>query len=332
MAANQPHVTFTNGFKMPSVGFGTWQSSPEDVKRAVQCALESGYRHIDTAFAYFNEAAIGEVLTDWLQSGKVKREELFIVTKLPPFGNKPEKVDWYLKESLKGLNLDYVDLYLIHFPAGLKEGEAPGTVARNANNETIPEPGTDLEALWKAMELQVDQGRAKSIGISNFNSQQIERVVKASRIMPANLQVEMHAYFQQKPLRAVCAKHGITVCAYAPLGSAGRFQATDAQGKPRNPVASLLENPVVLKIASAHSKSAAQVLLRHLIQLDVVVIPKSVTPKRVVENFQVFDFSLSNKEMEALNALDMGQEGRSFYFEFFPGINEHAEFPLHIPF
>jgi len=328
MAANVSYVTFANGMKMPSVGLGTWQSSTDDIKMAVNAALEAGYRHIDGAFIYHNESAIGEVLADWIQSGRVKREELFIVTKLPSMGNRPDRVERYLNDSLKNLRVDYVDLYLIHFPAGIMEGVGGhGTLARREDGGIVVDLRTDLLALWKAMEAQVDTGRVKSIGLSNFNSQQIERVVKGSRIKPANLQVELHAYFQQKPLRALCARHDITVCAYAPLGSPGRFAE-----KPMEPVGQLLEDPVVVDIAKAHSKTPAQVLLRHLIQQQVVVIPKSISPKRIVENFQVFDFVLNDQEMEALNALDKGNGHRSFTMSGFLGLSDHPEYPFKIPY
>jgi len=315
------------------VGLGTWQSTPEEVKAAVNAALEAGYRHIDTAYNYQNEDAIGEVLEEWISSGKVKREELFIVTKLPLIGNQQDKVEHFLKLSLNSLKLDYVDLYLIHFPSGLvRTGDDKNLFPQDEDGKVIQDRNTDLLSLWKGMEAQVDAGRAKSIGLSNFNSEQIERIVGAARIKPANLQVELHAYFQQKPLRAVCTKHGITVCAYGPLGSKGRIQFAAARGTPPPPIPDVLDNPLVLEIARTHSKTPAQVLLRHLIQQQIVVIPKSVTPKRILENFQVFDFALSDKEMEAMNALDKGSEHRSFLFDFFLGLPDHPEFPFKIPF
>lgn len=324
------HVTFPNGLKMPLVGFGTSQSGDE-MQSALHCALQAGYRHIDTAALYMNEAAIGQVLAEWIQSEKVRREELFIVTKLPPIGNRPEKVERFIKQSLHNLQLDYVDLYLIHFPAGILEGQSEAMRPGQVNKGLVLDLETDLVALWRAMEAQVDQGRAKSIGLSNFNSQQIERVVKAARIKPANLQVEVHAYFQQKPLRALCARHGISVCAYAPLGSGGRFKQYLAQGRTTQGVSGLLENDVVMEIAKAHSKMPAQILLRHLVQQQVIVIPKSVTPERIQANFKVLDFSLSEREMQALDALDQ-EHGRTFTMSGFEGLSNHPEFPFHIPY
>lgn len=324
-------ISFWNGHRMPLVGLGTWQAPDEEVKAAVQWALEAGYRHIDTAFNYQNEGAIGEVIDEWIKSGKVKREELFITTKLPLIGNSSDKVERFIKLSLESLKLDYVDLYLIHFPVGFLPGKDDTDLfPRDEEGKAKIDMATDIIALWKAMEAQVDAGRAKSIGLSNFNSEQIERIVQASRIKPANLQVELHAYFQQKLLRAACANHDITVCAYGPLGSKGRIELNAKRGLPPPAIPGVLEDPVVLEIARKHSKTPAQILLRHLIQENVVVIPKSVTKTRIQENFGVFDFILSDSEISMLDSLD--KNDRTFDFKFLTEATESPEFPFHIPF
>nr|SVE75624.1 EOG090X0289 [Daphnia hispanica] len=329
-------VLFSNGHRMPLIGLGTWQAPDEEVKTAVQWALETGYRHIDTAFNYQNEGAIGEVIDEWIKSGKVKREDLFVTTKLPLIGNSPDKVEKFIKLSLESLKLDYVDLYLIHFPVGFLPGKDDTDLfPRDEEGKAKIDMTTDIISLWKAMEAQVDAGRAKSIGLSNFNSEQIDRIVQSSRIKPANLQVELHAYFQQTLLRATCAKHGITVCAYGPLGSKGRIELNAKRGLPAPEIPGVLEDPVVLEIANKHSKTPAQILLRHLIQEDVVVIPKSVSKSRIQENFgvmwtlislkfdvfsnvslnfQAFDFVLSESEISLLDGLD--RNDRTFDFKF----------------
>nr|CAH0109272.1 unnamed protein product [Daphnia galeata] len=324
------HLNLFNGQQIPRIGLGTWQCTADEVKEAVNAALETGYRHIDTAYLYQNEEAIGEVIQEWINSGKLKREELFITTKLPFTGNQPEKVEHFLKLSLENLKLEYVDLYLIHFPIGFRGEDDHDLFPRDDNGKLILDFDSNMITLWKAMESQVEAGRAKAIGLSNFNSHQIERIVQTSRIKPANLQVEMHAYFQQKRLRAYCKKHDIVICAYGPLGSKGRVDFSARYGIPKPQVADVLDDPVVAEIANAHMKTSAQVLLRHLIQLNVVVIPKSVSQSRIRENYEVFDFVLTANEMEKLSQLD--KNNRTFIFDEYDGVPDHPEYPFIIPY
>ncbi|KAK4005156.1 hypothetical protein OUZ56_006877 [Daphnia magna] len=329
MSTCKDHITFWNGEKMPIVGLGTWLSSKEEIQTAVNAALEAGYRHIDTAYLYSNEDAIGEVLQQWIKSGKVKREELFIVTKLPMIGNRSENVERFLRKSLQNLRLDYIDLYLIHAPIGLTAKHDDDLFPMNADGFVVLDNDTDLVDLWKAMEKQVDAGLAKSIGLSNFNEEQIERIVKTARIKPANLQVELHAEFQQKSLRDFCHKHGITIVAYAPLGSPGRNAFYTSLGMAVPGLPDLIQNPVVVKIAEKYKKSTAQVLLRYLMQLGLAVIPKSVTPARIHANFQVFDFDLTATDMAELGELDQGEKGRTFDLSTtLKGAEKHPENPF----
>jgi len=314
---------------MPLVGLGTWESLKDEAKAAINWALEAGYRHFDTAFMYKNEEAIGEVFREWMLNGKIKREDLFITTKLPCNAMKAEKVRRFLNLSLKNLQMDYVDLYLIHDPFGVEGKHDYDFYPLDDRGRAILDMNTDLLAIWKAMEAQVDAGYCKAIGLSNFNSEQIARIVESARIKPANLQLEVQAYFQQKPLREVCKKYGITVCAYGPLGSNGRVESSIKQGLPAPDVPKLLEDELVVKIARTHGKSPAQVLLRHMIQQDVIVIPKSVTKKRIEENLNVFNFELTAQEMSQLDQLD--SNARSFTSSA-PGCEEHPEYPLRIPF
>jgi len=183
------------------------------------------------------------------------------------------------------------------------------------------------------MEAQVDAGRTRSIGLSNFNSRQIARIVKSARIRPANLQVELNVYFQQRELVAFCRALDITVCAYAPIGSPGFAALVKARGGtiPESANFDPLTDPVVLAIAKHHNKTAAQVLLRHCMQRDIVVIPKSINPGRIKENFQVFDFELSEAEVEQLDALDKRYAGRKFRMDL-KGLTEHPEHPYDDPY
>lgn len=184
-------------------------------------ALEVGYRHFDTAHLYQNEDILGRVLQKWFKSGKVTREELFIVTKLPPQGNHHERVADFLQQSLDNLQLDYVDLYLIHQPGTLEVAE-DGKWPKRENGKCIPDLSTSLEKTWKAMEEQVDLGKAKAIGLSSYSVEQVQRICKGARIKPANIQVELNAHYPKTDLRRVCASNGISVTAFAAFGSPGR--------------------------------------------------------------------------------------------------------------
>ncbi|XP_047482644.1 aldo-keto reductase family 1 member A1-like [Penaeus chinensis] len=315
MASRIPAITLHNGGKMPSVGLGTFQGHDDEMRQVLNAALECGYRHIDTATVYKNEAEIGDVLHEWLSSGRVAREELFVVTKLPMTGNRSGDVGRCLQDSLDKLRLSYVDLYLIHSPVGMK-----------ANSKGVLDLETNHEEIYKAMEEQVDAGKAKAIGLSNFNSKQIERILKVCRIKPANLQVEVHVYHQQKALRELCRAFDIPVCAYCPLGAPHA-----AEGSDEYPI--LLQHPVVTSMAKRLGRTPAQVLLRFLIQNNLVVIPKSTNQKRVKENFNVFDFELSSEDVASLETLDRKGDGRVIDFKsLFEGIENHPEWPFGIPY
>jgi diketogulonate reductase-like aldo/keto reductase len=321
-------IKFFNGYSMPLVGLGTWQASnPDELEKALDAALEAGYRHIDTAYMYQNEQVIGNVLKRWLDSGKIKREDLFVVTKLPPIGMRPQHVPHFVEKSLKALQLDYLDLYLVHLPIGLQYVDDE-QIWPTKDGQILIDFETDLEAIWKAMEAQVEKGLVRSIGVSNFSISQIERIMKISKIQPANHQVELHAYFQQKALVEACKKHNITVVAYAPIGSPGRKQLYTQRGLEFTPI-SLLEDPVVVEIAGNHSKTPAQIVMKFLVQQNIAVIPKSTNIERLRQNIDLFDFELTAEELKRLTALDQGSEGRTFTASLFPpSIKNHKERPF----
>lgn len=252
-----PELEFHDGKKIPQLGFGVWQVENEQATPAVAKALEVGYRHIDTAAIYGNEEGVGKAIKD---SG-IAREELFITTKLWNDAHKADDARKAIETSLEKLGLDHVDLYLIHWPATVKYGDA------------------FIEA-WDAMQQFKAEGLVTSIGVSNHN---LEHLDKLNGETPVINQVELHPTWQQADLRAVHAERGILTEAWSPLG-----QAKD------------LQHEVIAKIAEKHLATPAQVIIRWHLQLGNVVIPKSVTPERIESNFDVFRFELTDADMEAI--------------------------------
>ncbi|XP_072754621.1 1,5-anhydro-D-fructose reductase [Anoplolepis gracilipes] len=316
-------VLLSTGQSMPILGFGTWNATGEELEVALDAALTAGYRHIDTATVYENEVVIGNVLKKWIDSGKVKRSDLFIVTKLPPGGNRASGVEKWLKKSLDNLQLSYVDLYLVHAPFAFEDviGELNPF---NQKGEIRIDVNTDHLQIWSAMEKQVLEKRCKAIGLSNFNIGQIKRILDFAKLPVANLQIELHVYLQQKELVKFCRKNNISITAYSPLGTRGFVKMI---GK-ADVVPNLLENPTVLEIAEKYKKTPAQIVLKHIIQKGIIAIPKSSTPTRIKENIQLFDWELQVEDVDKLNTLDMGESARVCNFAFLPGIEKHPEFPF----
>ncbi|CDW55126.1 aldo keto reductase [Trichuris trichiura] len=270
---------------MPMIGYGTYTI---------------GYRHIDTAYIYNNEDIVGEVLSNWLASGRIKREELFVTTKLPGFSHRKADVEPSLLESLRSLKLDYIDLYLIHSPMGMKRGT--GEVYAKVDDQVIVDVVDHMET-WKAMEEIYKKGLARSIGLSNFNLLQLERVVSNCSIKPHNLQSECHLYWPQNELLTFCRKHNISFTAYGPLGAPYR-QKSNANDSACMP----LQDPTVLSIASKLGKSPAQVLLKWLLQRGIAVIPRSTKENRIRENFELSDFTLDDADMAALSNVSVRRQ------------------------
>ncbi|MGW7751198.1 aldo/keto reductase [Streptomyces violaceusniger] len=260
-----PFITLNNGVRMPQLGFGVWQIPDDEAQVAVRTALDAGYRSIDTAAIYGNEEGTGKGLA----ASGIARDELFVTTKLQ---NADQGYDSTLRAfdaSLTKLGLEYVDLYLIHWPL----------------------PGVDKYVdTWKAFEKIYSEGRAKAIGLSNFHAAHTQRLLSETSIIPVIDQIELHPQLQQAELRAFNARHDIATEAWSPLG----------QGK------GLLDDPKLAAIAQKHGKSPAQVVLRWHLDLGNVVIPKSVTPSRIQENIDVFDFQLDSEDLSAIDSLETG--------------------------
>jgi len=314
--AKVPSVTLKNagGLVMPQLGLGTWQSEPGQVTAAVSHAISVGYRAIDGAACYQNEPEVGAGIKAKIDDGTVKREDLFITSKVWNVHHSKDLVVPALKQTLKDLGLDYIELYLIHWPNGFQEGGGffPKDDAGNMIYSDV-----DYIDTWAGMEQCVELGLCKAIGLSNFNSHQIGRVLEVAKIKPANLQCECHPWLNQQKLIDYCNKHDITFTAYSPLGAPRRPWA-DTDG-----LETLMDNATVKAVAAKHSKSAAQVLIRYQLQRGVIVIPKSVTPARIEQNFQVLDFTLTAEDMAQLDGMDCNQR-----FLLLEWIKDHPHYPF----
>ncbi|KAB0799173.1 hypothetical protein PPYR_07053 [Photinus pyralis] len=295
-----PTVKLNNGVQIPILGLGTWQSPESEVKQAVMDAIDIGYRHFDCAHIYENQKAIGEAISAKISQGVVKRSDLFITSKLWNTFHRPGSVEPILRSTLKEMNLEYFDLYLIHWPFGFKEGDT----LYPAGPDGFEYSDYDYTETWAAMEEVHKKGLARAIGVSNFNKHQIERVLAVCTITPAMNQVECHPYFNQKKLKEFCESKTITITAYSPLGSPGI--QTDGKRK------SLLNDPVLKDIGTKYHKTAAQIAIRYQMERGIVVIPKSVHKKRLIENFSVLDFSLSSEDIAKIDALGTDQRVVTF--------------------
>ncbi|CAH2052009.1 unnamed protein product, partial [Iphiclides podalirius] len=277
-----PTLQLSSGFQIPVIGFGTYARKTEvgTCQQAVEWALDAGYRHIDTASCYGNEQEIGEAIENKIGQGTVKREDLFITTKLWNDKHAEKDVIPALKESLERLKLDYVDLYLIHWPVSI--------------SATGQDEGIDYTETWRGMEKAVELGLARSIGVSNFNEQQLGRLLEYAEIKPAVNQFEINPTFTAVDWVNYCKEKSVLPVAYTPLGLISEARP-EFKGKDV-----IKTDPKLGEIAKKYGKSRAQIALRYLIQRGIPVLPKSFTKSRIEENLKLFDFELEDKEMDVV--------------------------------
>lgn len=283
-----PNVSVA-GRPMPALGLGTWKAAPGEVGRAVREALAQGYRHLDCAAIYGNEAEVGQALSEAMRGG-LAREELWVTSKLWNDAHAADDVEPALRRTLEHLGLGHLDLYLIHWPVVLRDGALVAL-------DEVP-----IVETWRALETMVERGLCRAIGVSNFSAAKLGALLEVARVRPACLQVEMHPYLAQPALLASCREQGIAVTAYSPLGSPDRPASMRAADDPV-----LLEDPVLVEIARRHGASPAQVALAWALARGTAPIPKTVRPERLRENLAACDLSLGAQELRRIDALDRGR-------------------------
>ncbi len=288
-------LSFPNNRQMPILGLGTWKSDKGEVYTAVKEALKMGYRHLDCAFIYGNEKEIGQAISESIAEGVVTREELWVTSKLWNNSHGKDNVIPALQKSLENLQLDYLDLYLIHWPVAFKP---PVFSAMRAQQFTslADQPIADT---WLGMEEAVEKGLAHNIGVCNFSIKKLDDLLQHSKIMPSLNQVELNPYFQQDALVEYCQQNNIHLMAYSPLGSSDRPAGLKAKDEPV-----LLDDAVLKDLAAQKKISVAQLILAWIRQRGVSVIPKSVNPDRLKQNFESVNIILSSEEMNMIKSVN----------------------------
>ncbi|XP_053428067.1 aldo-keto reductase family 1 member C3-like isoform X2 [Nycticebus coucang] len=320
MDLEHQRVRLNDGHFMPVLGFGTYIPPEVDKSKTVEAtkwAIEAGFRHIDSAYLYENEEQVGLAIRSKIADGSVRREDIFYTSKIWSTFLRPELVRSCLEISLRKLQLDYVDLCLIHMPVALKPNEKIFPVDENGK---VIYDSVDLCATWEALEKCKDAGLAKSIGVSNFNRRQLDMILNKPglKYKPVCNQVECHPYLNQSKLLDFCKAHDIVLVAYSALGT----QRDERWVDPNSPV--LLEDPVLCALAKKHKRTPALVALRYQLQRGVVALAKSYNEHRIRENMQVFEFQLTSEDMKALD--NVNRNVRYITLPFFAG---HPNYPFY---
>jgi alcohol dehydrogenase (NADP+) len=290
------YLTFKNNDKMPALGLGTWKSAKGEVYEVVRKAIEIGYRHFDCAFFYGNEAEIGQAIADAIKNGEVKREDLWITSKLWNNRHRKEHIKAAFEITLRDLGLDYLDLYLIHWPVALQYD----INYAQKGSDLISLSEIPLSETWQELINLKENELTKYIGVSNFSIKKINQITDETGVMPEVLQVELHPFLQQQKLLDFTNEKGIFLTGYCPLGSADRPAVRILEGEPK-----LFQNPVIQAIANEKGYSVAQIILAWAVNRGTSVIPKSVNSVRLKENLEAADIELSMDEMQKMNSLDL---------------------------